>query len=67
MSKPPITHLIIDTSSSDENYTGDCDYALVPMTDVYVTDILWYMEEVVRLHKADDSVYSIECARCEGH
>ena len=34
MSKPPITHLVIDTSSTDENYNGDCDYALVPMTAV---------------------------------
>jgi len=61
MSKPPITHLIMDTSSTDENYNGDCDYALVPMTPSYVADLLWYMDEVVRLHKADDSVYDLEC------
>jgi len=61
MSKPPITHLIMDTSSTDDNYNGDCDYAVVPMTASYVADLLWYMDEVVRLHKADDSVYNLEC------
>jgi len=61
MKKPPITHLIMDTSSTDDNYNGDCDYALVPMSASYVADLLWYMGEVVRLHKADDSVYDIEC------
>jgi hypothetical protein len=61
MSKPPITHLVIDTSSTNEDYNGDCDYALVPMTAVYVADLLWYMAEVGRLHRADDSVYDLEC------
>ena len=61
MNKPSITHLILDTSSSAENYSGDCDYVLVPMTAIYVADLLGYMDEVVRLHKADDSVYNIEC------
>ena len=61
MSKPPITHLIIDTSSTNEDYNGDCDYTLVPMTAAYVADLLGYMAEVVRLHKADDSVYNLEC------
>jgi hypothetical protein len=61
MSKPPITHLIIDTSSTDENYNGDCDFALVPHTAAYVADLLWYMAEVARLHRADDSVYNLEC------
>jgi len=61
MSKPPITHLVIDTSSTNEDYNGDCDYTLVPMTAAYVADLLGYMAEVVRLHKADDSVYNLEC------
>jgi len=61
MSKPPITHLIIDTSSTNEDYNGDCDFALVPLTPDYVADLLWYMAEVARLHRADDSVYNIEC------
>jgi len=61
MSKPPITHLVIDTSSSNEDYTGDCDYALVPMTAVYVADLLWYMTEVGRLHNADDNIYNLAC------
>lgn len=61
MSKPPITHLVIDTSSADANYNGDCDYALVPMTAAYVVYLLWIMDEVVRLRRADDSVYNLEC------
>jgi len=61
MSKPSITHLVIDTSSTDENYNGDCDFALIPMAATYVADLLWYMDEVVRLHKADDGIYNIEC------
>jgi len=60
MSKPPITHLVIDTSSTDENYNGDCDYALVPMTPDYVEDLLWYMSEVARMSRAEESLYSIE-------
>ena len=60
MSKPPITHLVIDTSSTDENYNGDCDFGLIPMAASYVADLLWYMTEVARLHRADDSVYDIE-------
>ena len=60
MKKPPITHLVIDTSSTDENFSGDCDYALVPMAEYYVADLLWYMDEVARLHRADDSVYNTE-------
>ncbi|MGB2829963.1 MAG: hypothetical protein WBD75_06425, partial [Phycisphaerae bacterium] len=60
MNKPPITHLVIDTSSTDENYNGDCDFALVPMPPDYVEDLLWYMGEVARMHRAEESLYSIE-------
>jgi hypothetical protein len=60
MNKKPITHLVIDTSSTDENYNGDCDYALVPMTPDYVEDLLWYMGEVARMRRADECLYSIE-------
>ena len=60
MSKPPITHLVIDTSSTDENYNGDCDFALTPMSAAYVADLLWYMAEVGRLHRADEYVYNVE-------
>jgi len=60
MKKPPITHLVIDTSSTDENFDGDCDFALVPMTPDYVEDLLWYMSEVSRMTRADESLYSIE-------
>jgi hypothetical protein len=40
---------------------GDCDFALVPLTAAYVADLLWYTAEVARLHRADDSVYNLEC------
>jgi hypothetical protein len=40
---------------------GDCDFALVPLTPDYVADLLWYMAEVERFHRADDSVYNLEC------
>jgi len=61
MSKPPITHLVIDTSSTDENYNGDCDFGLIPMDASYAAGLLWTMDEVTRLHRADDSVYDLEC------
>ena len=46
MRKQPITHLIIDTSSSNEYDNGDCDYCLVEMTAEYVAYLLGYMDEV---------------------
>jgi len=61
MKKTPITHLIIDTSSSNEYDNGDCDYCLVQVTVEYIAYLLGYMDEVRRLHRADDSVYSLEC------
>jgi hypothetical protein len=60
MQKTPITHLIIDTSSSNEFYDGNCDYCLIQMTTEYILHLLGYMDEIRRLHHADDSVYSIE-------
>jgi hypothetical protein len=39
---------------------GDCDFALMPMTPDYVEDLLWYMGEVARMRRADESLYSIE-------
>jgi len=59
--KPPITHLVIDTSSSSEDDTGGCDYCLVPMTAEYVAYLLDTMDEVRRLHRTDKAVYSLEC------
>jgi len=61
MSKLTITHLIIDTSSTNEDYNGDCDYCLVPMTAEYILYLLGYMDEVSRMHRADNAVYSLEC------
>ena len=61
MKKTPITHLVIDTSSTNEDYNGDCDYCLVPMTAAYISYMLNYMDEVRRLHRADNAVYGLEC------
>ena len=61
MKKHPITHLIVDTSSTNENDNGDCDFCLVPMTAEYITYLLNYMDDVRRLHRADNAVYSLEC------
>jgi len=61
MKKQPITHLIIDTSSSNEHDNGGCDYCLVPMTVEYISYLLDYMDEVRRMHRADSAVYSLEC------
>ena len=59
--KKPITHLIIDTSSSNEYDTGDCDYCLVQMSANYVAYLLKYMDKVKQLHQADENVYALEC------
>ena len=61
MKKRPITHLILDTTSSNENDDGDCDYCLVSMTAEYIAYLLAYMDEVARMHRADAQVYGIEC------
>ena len=61
MKKQPITHLIIDTSSSNEFDNGDCDYCRIEMTAEYVAYLLGYMDEVRRLHQADNGVYAIKC------
>ena len=61
MSKPPITHLGIDRSSTNDCDNGGCDYCLVPMTAEYILYLLGYMDEVSRMHRADNAVYSLEC------
>jgi hypothetical protein len=61
MKKKPITHLIIDTSSSNEYDNGDCDYCLVEMTAEYVAYLLGYMDQARTLHRADNGVYAIKC------
>jgi hypothetical protein len=61
MNSKPITHLIVDTSSSDENFNGDCDYCLVEMTAEYVSWLLRHTDRVAGLRKIDDSAYVLEC------
>jgi hypothetical protein len=64
MSKEPITHLIIDTSSSSDDYNGDCDYALVPLSRDYVAELLDRMEIMDQMHRAGKDVWSLECWDC---
>jgi hypothetical protein len=59
--KKQITHLIIDTSSSNEYDNGDCDYCLAEMSANYVSYLLKYMDKVEQLHQADENVYCLEC------
>ena len=61
MKKPPITHLIIDTSSSNDYDNGDCAFCLIHMTPQYVAYLLGVMDDVRRMHRADESVYALKC------
>ena len=61
MKRVPITHLILDTSSSSPEDNGECDFCLIPMTADYIAYLLGYMDEVRGLHRIDSSVYSLEC------
>jgi hypothetical protein len=61
MKRQPITHLILDTSSTSIDDNGGCDHCLIPMTVGYIRYLLRYMDEVRRLHRADQGVYSLEC------
>ena len=59
MSKKTTPYLIIDTSSSNE-YHGDCDFGLIPLTPAYVKELLQYRNMVTFLHWADDRIYNLE-------
>jgi hypothetical protein len=61
MNNKPITHLIVDTSGSDEDFNGGCDYCLVEMTAEYISWLLRHTDRVARLRKIDDSAYVLEC------
>ena len=60
MSKQPTIYLVVDTSSSDENYNGDCDFGLIPLTRLYVNELLQYHNLVSFLHRADRHIYNLE-------
>ncbi|MFA5863167.1 MAG: hypothetical protein WC975_00615 [Phycisphaerae bacterium] len=64
MNKPPITHIMLDTSCTNEYLESNVDYCLIPMTLEYVRDILRYMDIVARMYKKDDSIYNIEQWDC---
>jgi len=59
MRKKPTPHLIIDTSSSND-YLGDCDFGLIPLTPAYIKELLQYRNLVSFLHWADDRLYNLE-------
>ena len=61
MKKHPITHLILSTTSSNEDDDGDCDFCLVPVTAEYVAYLLDHMDEVARMQRADGQVFAVEC------
>ncbi len=56
----PMTHLIIDTSSSDEFNNAECDYVLVELTPEYVVGLLDYMDRVTQMHRTDKSIYCLK-------
>ncbi len=60
MTKPIITHIVLDTSCTNEYLASEVDYSLIPMTPEYVAEILKHMDIVARLHKQDESVYNLE-------
>jgi len=60
MRRRPITHLVLETFSSDEDHNGDCDYSLVALSAEYALYLLEYMDQVRALYRADDSVYGLE-------
>lgn len=60
--KRAITHLLIDTTGANNDFGVNCSFCLVPvMAPGYLSYLLAYMEEAKRLHRADESVYGIEC------
>ncbi len=61
MTFTPTAHLLLDTSSSNEDYNGDCDYCLVPLQPEYVSYLLTWMDDVIHLHQVDNTVNIIEC------
>ena len=61
MNNKPITHLVVDTSSSDEDFNGGCDYCLAEMTAEYVAYLLRYVDKVAALRQSDEGVYALEC------
>ena len=60
MKTQPITHIILDTTVTDDRYFGDYDYCLVPMTLEYVAKLLKYMAQARRIWKADNHVSCVE-------
>ena len=60
MSKPIITHIVLDTSCTNEYLESTVDYCLIPMTPQYVADILKYMDIMARMYKKDEGIYNVE-------
>lgn len=61
MTSTPITHILTDIVSSNEDYSGGCDYCLVSLDAAYVSYLLAWLDKVAQLHRADDTVHDIRC------
>lgn len=61
MNPTPITHLLTDTVSSHEDYSGDCDLCLISMSAEYVSYLLAWMDKAAQIHGNDSSICDIRC------
>jgi hypothetical protein len=60
MKTSPITYILLATSCANEYLESEVDYSLISLMPEYVADILKSMDSVARMHKKDDSIYSLE-------
>lgn len=51
---------ICSTHSSNDNYNGDCDWAVIEMNPAVATRLLAFMNKVAELKALDSQFYSIE-------
>jgi len=51
--------IIFHTHSSDAQYNGDCDYAVVELTPVLVEQIRRRVELAREIHRKDDGLYEL--------
>jgi len=64
-SKPPLQRqkitmkLILETTSSDENYNGDCDYATVELTPNLAKLALRRIKALKQIHEQDDQIWEM--------
>lgn len=51
--------LILETTSSDENYNGDCDYATVELTPNLAKIALRRIKALKQIHQQDDQLWEM--------